>query len=779
MAGPINQARAQIFKIFNGEPRSYSRFSANQINDEEDIEVEIKQSDGVEEEVVGTFTQKRQRSYQKIYALVLAFVFFFLSGYLVGYVSHRKPKVDQNAGVQNGSGSSAVSESLDDESSSTVNEAESSEPFLGWTSITNMLKEKLSTKAFDDRLSKSTTGTQDMGIDDESLATQVMDEFQRFRMNPWTDVHYVKLQVPSSEKPNKVSFGSEEIGSPRGYLAYSAPGRKQGKVVYANYGQMEDLKYLKDTKLNLTGTVALMRTGQISLAEKVANAAKFGVAAVLIYQEPASVNSELNTELYGHVHLGTGDPYTPGFPSFNHTQFPPSKSSGLPEILAQSITAETALKIHQKMGGQEAPDSFKGKLSLGRYTLGGVSDVTVTVNNVLAEAKIYNVFGVIQGFIDSDQYVVLGAQRDAFKNGFAKSMVGTSLLLELAKAITDMVKAGFRPRRSIVFASWSAGDYGSVGSTEWLEGYLASLNRRAFTYISLDGTVTGSKQFKVSASPLLHRLLEATMKEVKSPVRKEETLYQVFGGSNLAESVLEPMRMDDGAYPFLAFSGIPSISFRFTSNEAYPHYGTSLDVKEKLNLATEQRLSEFCVSAAQVAGQMALRLVHDHILNLDVSAYTKIIRKNVFIIRNLVDAVKKVQSGVSASLASSPLSYKWLIEASGSYSRAVSSLLTEIERSDLNDMGRCRNINDRIMRVEHNFLSPYVSPRETPFRHVFFGSGDYTISALLEHLKDLKEQAAGSDADLFRNQFALATWTIQSCANDLAGDVWALDNVVD
>lgn len=82
------------------------------------------------------------------------------------------------------------------------------------------------------------------------------------------------------------------------------------------------------------------------------------------------------------------------------------------------------------------------------------------------------------------------------------------------------------------------------------------------------------------------------------------------------------------------------------------------------------------------------------------------------------------------------------------------------------------------LQVEHNLLSPYVSPKDVPFRHIIFGAGDYSVSALLEHLTSLRQKAVGSDADLFRNQFALITWTIQSCANDLAGDVWALDNLI-
>ena len=80
--------------------------------------------------------------------------------------------------------------------------------------------------------------------------------------------------------------------------------------------------------------------------------------------------------------------------------------------------------------------------------------------------------------------------------------------------------------------------------------------------------------------------------------------------------------------------------------------------------------------------------------------------------------------------------------------------------------------------MERNFLSPYVSPRESPFRHVLLGSGPHTLKALSNHLEALRSDNPEADANLFRNQFALATWTIQSCANSIAGDIWSLDNEI-
>lgn len=84
----------------------------------------------------------------------------------------------------------------------------------------------------------------------------------------------------------------------------------------------------------------------------------------------------------------------------------------------------------------------------------------------------------------------------------------------------------------------------------------------------------------------------------------------------------------------------------------------------------------------------------------------------------------------------------------------------------------------RFLQVERNLLSHYVSPIEVPFRHILAGSGQHTFKALIKHLDNLKTDNLQADAELFRSQFALATWTIQGCANSLAGNIWSLDNEI-
>uniref|UniRef100_A0A8C7YPL3 Transferrin receptor protein 1 n=1 Tax=Oryzias sinensis TaxID=183150 RepID=A0A8C7YPL3_9TELE len=674
----MDQARSTISKIFNGEPHSYTRFNLTQNMEGDNSHVEMKLSSDIDEEAGGNgvgghlnhaasskpyISQKLGRTPKNLCFTAAAVFLIFIIGFLIGYAVSQKK---EQAPVCAASVSTA---------DTTYTHETGAAPLMDWDDVKRLFVQKLTPAQLEKtfRLLENLSNDHRAGSPgDEELGNKVMDYFNLFGMTTWTDEHFIKVHDPPASGFNRILFkdGTEE--RPKGFLSYSAT----GSVTVRNH------IFQNGEKKTLVGRVLLIRTGKISFAEKVANAAKMNASAVLIYPDSADTSIDENTELYGHVHLGTGDPYTPGFPSFNHTQFPPVQSSGLPSILAQTITRAMATKILGKLGGQNLPQGWGASKKLGDEG----DSIIVQVNNVLAEKKIHNVFGVIKGFVDSDRYVVIGAQRDAWGPGFAASTVGTSVLVELARSISDMVKNdGFKPRRSIVFASWSAGEYGSVGATEWQEGYLSSLSMKAFSYINLDGIVAGRNGFKVAASPLMYSFIENALKE--------------------------PMKLDDAAYPFLVFSGIPSVSFRFTY------------------ICIDLKYPDVCVQ-------------------------------------------------MQPQLLPSALTVQWLISASGSYSRAARSLESDIQNSDLEDIQMCRLINDRIMTVEKNFLSPYISPRESPFRHILLGSGPHTLKALADHLDALKTDDPEADADLFRSQFAMTTWTIQGCANSLAGNIWSLDNEI-
>ncbi|XP_010192941.1 PREDICTED: transferrin receptor protein 1 [Mesitornis unicolor] len=775
----MDHARAAISNLFSGEPTSYTRFSIARQTDGDNSHVEMNLSADDEEggeigkpEHLRASLPPPRRSGKDLCFVIIAAVLLLLIGFLIGYLSYRGRM--QKAGIcLDGSGKCEItptaSYSVDDDQ--TVEEEVSGPPVLYWPQLKDMLSKNLSVGGLENNLRHrvSKTSFEAGQSEDETIASRIHDQFKSFRLDEvWNDEHYIKLQVKGSSN-NKVSIeenGKEEVlESPNAYVAYSKNGSVHGKPIYVNYGQKADFQKIKEHGVSLNESVVIFRAGKITLAEKVANAKEAGAVGALMYLDPYDYRNTDDLVPFGHAHLGTGDPYTPGFPSFNHTQFPPVESSGLPRIAVQTISSRAASKLFSKMDGEACLADWRGGV-MGCTTMPrSTSNVTVklTVNNVMVDRKILNIFGAIKGTEEPDRYVVIGAQRDSWGPGAAKAGVGTAMLLELARVIAEMVKkGGYKPRRSIIFASWSAGEYGAVGATEWLEGYSAILHAKAFTYINLDAAVLGANHLKISASPLLYTLLERTMKGVKDPAKNSRSLYDRVG-SDWVKSVV-PLGLDNAAFPFLAYSGIPVVSFGFYNKDAeYPFLGTTQDTVE--NLKMTDNLYDLMRAAAEVAGQIALRLTHDHELFLDFERYSE----ELLMFQSKLLAYNQDVEALGLTL-------KWLFFARGDYQRATDELRRDIANSDRENRIVRRALNDRIMKVEYDFLSPYLSPKDAPFRHIFFGRGPHTLKSLLEKLQLLGTNRDSVDVDMLKEQLALATWTIKGAANALVGDIWNTDN---
>ncbi|KAM3834904.1 transferrin receptor protein 1 isoform 1-T3 [Vipera latastei] len=766
----MNHARKAIFNVFGAEPLSYTRFSLARQPDGDSSHVEMKLSDeeeeGGENGTIHHLPPRKgsARSPRHLVCLCGASALLFLIGFLFGYITFRA-RMQQVATCSNGAGSSNNEAHYSPEYSVTSNNAPSN-PMLYWGDLKKLLASRLARARFQDKIRSVSSGNHEAGsLRDEVLANDIHEQFKLFKLDKvWEDEHYVRLQARSTNAVFLGDAGNTILEASDAFVAYSKNGEVSGKLVFANYGLKEDFKALLGQGIVVNGTVVIVRAGSITFAEKVANAEARGAVGVLIYPDPLDYKNLGEREaLFGHAHLGTGDPYTPGFPSFNHTQFPPVQSSALPGIPVTSISLSDARKLISVLSGSDCPTLWQRTIFRKCVTLPTGMNVRLKIENNLVEKKILNIFGVIKGFVEPDRYIVIGAQRDAWKAGTVKAAVGTALLLELAHTLSEMVKTdGYKPHRSIIFASWSAGEFGAVGATEWLEGYAASLHLKAFAYINLDAAVSGSKAFRFSSSPLLKKLLEEAV---------TETTFLLLNPRAAFASQEVPFRVDDAARAFIAYSGIPAVSFSINNGldtYPYPYFGTAEDSPDNLLAAfgNSANLMENAVRmAGEIAGRMALRLTHDRELYLDYKSYDS--RLHNFVSSLLPHQKEMRRRG---------LDIQWLFQARGDFTRATTALTQDVKNTDLDDRDASRLLNDRLMKVEYQFLSPYVSPKDTPFRHIFLGSGSHTVQALLEEVSLLKTNASAFNEDLFRNQLALLTWTIQGAANALSGDVWDINN---
>ncbi|KAM9316566.1 transferrin receptor protein 1 [Gastrophryne carolinensis] len=762
----MERARAALTDLFGRVPLTYTRFSLTPQTDGDASQVEMKLADDeecgdatLEDHVV---TQRQgSNGCKSLCFKILAVTLLFFIGFIIGYLTHRG-RVSSTANSVNEAVAQTTNIVEESEDLAHMDDAPTN---LYWSDLRPMMDRYVELIDFESSIIKLSDMSREAGSANEmSLAAMMHSEFTNMNLDKvWDDEHYVTLQEMGSSNKVQIRKAGEEVQSynPTSYVAYSPAGSVTAGVVYCRYGLAEDFD-LANKKVNVTGKLVLVRSGQISFAEKVRNAEMAQAVGVLIYPEPSDFTFPPDDDQqiespFGHAHFGTGDPYTPGFPSFNHTQFPPSKSSGLPQIPVQSLSSTDGKHLFGLLerGGCPA-DGQEACMLPTEY------EVKLDVNNILVERKILNVFGVVKGFEEPDRYVVVGSQRDSCGKGVANAVAGTSVLLELARVLTRMVKEdGYKPRRSIVFASWSAGDYGAVGATEWLEGYLSNLHLKTISYISLDAAVQGSGALQVSASPLMHTMIRKTLNEVSDPVANND---KTLSSQAQTKDFFQALFLGDPAYPFLAFSGVPSVSFRFIKDKRpYAYLGTKKDTLE--NFQKLVTINKMFKAVAKIAAQIVLRLTHDHKLPLDFVKYKEVLHKVAIDLGSDWQEIKSLN-----------MTLQWINSASGDFGRAANSLKTVIDQSDLDNKPFLRTLNDRIMKVEHSMLSPYASPGLSPFRHIFCGYGSHTVAHLKKTLRMLKEDRLSVNKDDLKNQLALLTWTIQGAANSLGGEIWEINN---
>ncbi|KAK7502668.1 hypothetical protein BaRGS_00005918, partial [Batillaria attramentaria] len=363
--------------------------------------------------------------------------------------------------------------------------------------------------------------------------------------------YHVLLSYPDGSDPNRaellngsnydVIFDSRTAesnisnleGVVRPFLAYSPATTVQGELVYVNYGRVEDYDYLEhNVNVNVTGKIVIARYGKIFRGSKVDIAARHGAKGIIIYSDPADYTDPDDDRVFpdtvwlpgtaaqrGSIYNGDGDPLTPGYPATS-TAFRTSENETgipLPSIPAHCIGYTAAEHFLRELTGPPAPDSWRGRIKNVTYNIGTLKAglqvrLTTTTTNSIRKAE--NVIGVIKGSVEPDRYVLMGNHRDAWVYGSIDPSSATAVMMEVARVMAQLAKEGrWRPRRSIMFCSWGAEEYGLIGSNEWAEQYVKILGPRAVAYVNIDIAVQGNYSLRGSGTPLMYRpLFEAAKK---------------------------------------------------------------------------------------------------------------------------------------------------------------------------------------------------------------------------------------------------------------------------
>jgi N-acetylated-alpha-linked acidic dipeptidase len=496
------------------------------------------------------------------------------------------------------------------------------------------------------------------------LAKWTADQFTAFGLEDVrTTTHEVLLPLPlevsvemTAPKPFRASMREDPIpgdeysnvsaeiaGIP--YHAYSASGDVTAPVVYAGSGNPADYDWLLERGIDIRGKIALVRYSvpYSYRGFKALTAQQRGAAGILIYSDPADdgfkkgkVYPEGPWGPESHIQRGgivydfmvPGDPLTPGWASLpGAKRIAAAEAVSLPKIISAPLSYKDARPILEALGGPEAPKGWQGGLPITYRTGPGDVIVRMRVRSDDRVRPIWTVTGMIRGSERPDEVVVVGNHRDAWIYGGVDPSSGSAALMELARTLGALTRAGLRPKRSILFASWDAEEFTLTSSTEWGEQHEEWLKTSAVAYLNVDSAASGPN-LAVAAVPSLNRLITEAAQAVRDP-RLRIPVAAAARDRRAAERGSLPTgqgpdlvnnRLGSGSdyTVFLNFLGVPVADLSFDG--PYGVYHSIYDNHHWVAKVGDPGF-RYHVALVQLWGLIALRLANAAALPLDPEPY--------------------------------------------------------------------------------------------------------------------------------------------------------------
>jgi len=522
------------------------------------------------------------------------------------------------------------------------------------------------------------------------------------------------------------------------FNGYSANGDVTAPVVYANYGLPPDYEELKKAGVDVKGKIVIVRYGNSFRGVKAKVAEDHGAVGCIIYSDPAD-DGYMQGDVFpkgpwrpvasgqrGSVQFlfdYPGDPLTPGKPAIPGTpRLKPEEATDLTRIPVQPIAYDVARTILSQLNGPVRPSGFQGGLPFA-YHVGGTSDVKLHLKTDMnyKSRTIWDVVARIDGNEEKDALVVLGNHRDAWVFGAVDPNSGSSAMLEVGRGFGELLKQGWKPRRTIILCSWDAEEYGLIGSTEWAEEMADDLRQNAVAYLNLDAAVSGP-HFGSQSVPSLWKLLRAATRDVKDP-KTGKSIYQQWQdraresrpeGEKNTEARIGPLGSGSDYTPFLQHLGVASTDMGF--NGDYGVYHSAYDSFYWMDHFGDPGF-KYHVAAAQLWGTLAMRLADADGLPLDYTDYAAQIREYF----NDAMRVARIRS-----LAGS-LDEKAMNSAIEDFSKEAERV--EKNRQDaIRDSNRSRlaKINKALVQAERQFIDERGLRGRAWYKHQIYAPGIYT-----------------------------------------------------
>jgi N-acetylated-alpha-linked acidic dipeptidase len=582
------------------------------------------------------------------------------------------------------------------------------------------------------------------------------------------------------------------------YNAYSIDGDVTGDLVYVNYGVPADYDELAKHGIDVKGKVVIARYGQSWRGIKPKVAAEHGAVGCIIYSDPSG-DGYFEGDVYpkggwrppqgvqrgsvADMPLHPGDPLTPGVGAVaGAKRLERSQARTLTKIPVLPISARDAQPLLAALGGPMAPEAWRGALPMP-YRLGsGPARVHLQLAFDWQVRPIYDVIARLPGGELPDQWVMRGNHHDAWVNGATDPVSGLAAMLAEAKAVGELARAGWKPRRTIVYAAWDGEEPGLLGSTEYAEQHAAELQQKLVVYINSDTNTRGF--LGVGGSHALEPLVNAVASDVSDPLdrhtiaermRAHVTLTGKPEEQEVARSSkdlrIDPLGSGSDFTPFLQHLGVASLNVGFDGEEQYGQYQSIYDSFDHYKKFGDPGFV-YGVAMAQVAGRLTTRLADADVLPFDLQRLAETVGRYAAEVQKLASTMReetaeenrRIREGVYAAgwdpretwvvpepkepvpfLNFAPLdnAVEALKAAAGRHAKAVAS------RQGAGNAPAPVAYDQALIALERSLTSPKGLPGRPWFVHQVYAPGIYTGYGVktLPAVREAIEQRRWSEAE--------------------------------
>lgn len=595
------------------------------------------------------------------------------------------------------------------------------------------------------------------------------------------------------------------------YNCWSADGDVSGELVYVNFGLPEDYEKLASMGIDVKGKIVIARYGRSWRGIKPKVAQEHGAVGCIIYSDPkedgyyqgdvypkgawkneygAQRGSVMDMVIY------PGDPLTPNVgATADAKRLKREEATNLLKIPVLPIGYKDALPLLSALEGPVVPEEWRGALPITYHAGPGKAKVHLKLEFDWQIRPAHNVIAMVKGAQYPDQWVIRGNHHDAWVNGADDPISGMAALLEEAYAVGELMKTGWRPKRTMVFCGWDAEEPGLLGSTEWVEDHAKELQEKTVVYINSDGNSRGF--LGAGGSHALETFVTEVARDIEDPQTKVSVLERkkaqeaARAGSVAAKkAALSSKGLKLGALgsgsdysPFFQHLGIPSLNIGYGGEGEGGSYHSIYDSYDHYARFKDPGFA-YCHALAKTTGRAALRMANADIVPFDfrslhktiqgyageVMALTDQLRETTAVENQLIAEKKYVLAADPTEVYHAPtakepvpyLDFSSLQNALSAFEKAANSNASAIAKQQ-----GSASLNQALYKAEQVLLSPNGLPRRAWYRHTIYAPGFYTGYGVktLPGIREAIEQREWKEA---QEQIKITAAAIQDLANYLA-----------